>query len=354
MKWGVWYWLVFAMAVFFVWKNVHIKAEQIVLHSNEFGKEVSHDVQNNHGMSIRKVVIYPYENADKNHMLEQRGILIIHPGAKATIIICHGFMCDMVDTGFLRTLFTPKKYNFLTFNFRAHGQSAGEQECTFGQNEALDVSAAAQFVRHHPALHEKPLFVYGFSMGSVAAIEAQSQDCTLFDAMILDCPFDSSEAVLKHNIDRIKFSICGYEFGMPGKGILQKYAFNPYVQTFLKAALKTVVHLDAKNIPINICPFYPFESIRSVTVPCFFIHCRHDEKVPVDSVLNVFENAQGHKELWITAGRRHFDSFFYNPEEYIRRINQFFDSILDGSYCDTKVQRSVREDSIEIMRDINN
>jgi pimeloyl-ACP methyl ester carboxylesterase len=240
-------------------------------------------------------------------------------------------MCDKHDAGLMRRLFPRGKYNVMTFDFRAHGENIVGQECTLGRDEAHDVIAAGKFLKNHPDLKDKPLFVYGFSMGAAASIEAQARR-KLFDAMVLDCPFDSSEKVLQRGLDSVTFSIFGYEFELPGKSYLRQYAFHPYVQSFVKVLLKTVAQMSTQNIQLNVPRFSPQESVKQVSVPCFFIHCRNDEKVPLAAGRSVFDGAAGPKKMWITNGRRHFDSYFYNPERYTEKVRSFLNDVMHGKY----------------------
>ena len=79
-------------------------------------------------------------------------------------------------------------------------------------------------------------------------------------------------------------------------------------------------------------------------MPIFFIHCKNDQKVPVDQVINVYEGAAGYKRLWLTNGRRHYDSFFYNPEKYIENVREFYNQYLDGQLEDLP-QEGIVEDN---------
>jgi pimeloyl-ACP methyl ester carboxylesterase len=279
---------------------------------------------------VEKVTINSKVSPDSKESIARRGILVRYPSARATIVICHGFMCDKFDVGFVRQLFPKGSFNFLSFDFRAHGEDTKGQCCTFGRDEALDVIAAANFVKTHPDLKKLPVMVYGFSMGAVASIEAQAKQPDLFKAMILDCPFDSSENVVKKALANLKFNILGYEFEMPGRQLMEKYVFHPYVQEFVKFVLKTVGHMDAKNIQTYIYRFSPAESIKKVEFPCLFIHCKEDKRVPVDAIRSIYNGAQGPKRLWVTNGRGHYDSFFYNPEKYSRHITTFFNEVITG------------------------
>ena len=131
---------------------------------------------------------------------------------------------------------------------------------------------------------------------------------------------------------------------MPGKEFLQKYAFHPYVQALVKAGLKTVAQMDATLVNTNFCPLYPAESAKKITVPVFFIHCKNDQKVPVEQVMNVYENAAGYKRLWLTNGRRHYDSFFYNPEKYIENVRLFCDQVLNNEIAEMDQQEIVEDE----------
>ncbi len=297
----------------------------------EYGDIVGQAKDKKTGSIIEHITIYPQENGDSKKTIARNGILIRHKNAKATILLCHGFMCDKYDVGFFRYFFSKGNlFNFMSFDFRAHGENSISQCCTFGHNEAYDVITAAHFLKNHPHLKDKPLFTYAFSMGAVAAIEAQSKDKSLFDAMVLDCPFDSSENLIKKCLQNLKFSLFGYEFDVPGRSFLEKYAFHPYVQTLVKSILKTVTNLNVHNIQTYVHPLYPAESIKKVSIPCFFIHCKNDQNVPVQAIESVYKGAAGYKRLWLTNGRRHFDSFFYNPETYTERIQQFFSQVISG------------------------
>ncbi len=295
------------------------------------------------GATVEKINFYAQQGPDRDKHIKRTGLLVRYKNAVATILLCHGFMCDKFDAGFLRRLFPQGRFNVMSFDFRAHGENIEGQYCTFGRDEAYDVLAAAHFLKEHPDIKNKPLLVYGFSMGAVAAIEAQAQDPSLFKAMILDCPYDSSENIIKRGLDNAKFSLFGYEFSIPGRTLLQKYAFHPYVQSLVKTILKTVAKMDAQNIDLRVYPVNTAESIKKVSVPCFFIHCKHDEKVSVDAIKAVYNGAIGYKKLWLTNGRRHFDSFFYSPEKYTERVREFLEQVVRGK-LDNKVEQKIIED----------
>ena len=305
---------------------------------NEFGRTVEVDSRYIQGALVEYIELFPRESADSDKRLMRKGMFIRYPQAEATVVICHGFMCDKHDVAFLRKLFPRGKFNILTFDFRAHGEEVEGQSCTFGHDEVYDIQAAVEFVREHRHTKGLPIYAYGFSMGAVSAIQAQGRCGNLFDAMILDCPFASSENIIKKALSQLKIYLFGYEFDMPGRYLLEKYAFHPYVQSMLRVVLKTVAKMDSKNIPISIKPIYPIESVKKITVPCFFIHCKNDDRVAQEDVIGLYNSAGGYKRLWITKGRHHYDSFFYNPEQYIQRVRSFLTDVHSNKIADLSSQ----------------
>lgn len=319
---------------------------------SDYGATIAQNTKSIPKAIVEHIALHVPKKANSDEKIIRYGRLVRYPKAEATILICHGFMCDKFDVGFLRHMFPQGKYNFMTFDFRAHGENTDGQRCTFGRDESLDVITAAYFIKNHAELKETPILVYGFSMGAVAAIEAQAKDSSLFSAMVLDCPFDSSENIIRRSLEGIQFSFLGYDFSVPACSILQKYAFHPYVQSMIKNLLKAVANLDSKNIDIRMYPISPARSAENIHIPIKFIHCKNDEKVSVDAIKAVYDGAgSDYKELWLTNGRRHFDSYFYNPEKYIKEVRAFMDKVISGSIKDVHLKKVI-EDPDEVLAQI--
>lgn len=259
---------------------------------------------------------------------QRKGILVRRENAIGTILICHGYLGCKRDAIGLKHLFPL--YNVMVFDFRAHGELTDGQLSTIGRDEALDVMGAAKFIKSDPAMQNKPVMVFGYSMGAVASIEAQSQDETLFDAMILDCPFDSTDNSMRRGLDeQMKISVFGKEMNLPGKELYLKNMYNESgIAQFITSILfKQITNLDSKQVETKFVRVSPIDSIKKVTVPCLFIHCENDKKVPVAAVEGLYENKPGFKQLWITPGKKHFGSYNDHPEKYWYRVNKFLQTI---------------------------
>jgi len=308
-----------------------------------YGEVLSRDAQSVKGAVVEKIALYPRKTVHSRERIMRKAILISPENAKGTVIISHGFMCTKEDVLFLGSALFPD-YRRLVPDMRAHGENTEGQFCTLGRDEALDVAAAAQYVRNRPDLADEPLLIYGFSMGAVAAIEAQAKNPKLCDGLILDCPFEDSQSVINAGLDNMKFSFLGYQFSVPGRSLMKKYMFHPYVQSFVKTMLKAFAKMDTKNINAFVYPVHPAESIKKVSAPLLLIHCKNDEKIPVDSVKKIYNNAASkYKKLWVTNGRRHYDSFFYNPELYARRVAKFTSRLMEGRLTQAKKQKIIED-----------
>lgn len=288
-----------------------------------------------------------------NEHIARKGLLVTRPAARATILVMHGYTSSKVDMGILRLLFSP--YNILLFDFRAHGEDTEGQLSTLGYDEVHDVLAAVDFVRSHPKTRALPVIGYGFSMGAVTAIEAQACDSRLFNALILDCPFDSTEGLISRGLERalgkVHIPLLG-DYEIPGRSFLKKYATNRFVQPFLLFLLRIFAGMDSSRIPTMPKKVQPILSIKKVHVPVQFIHCYADEHVPVDALMQIYDNAGCYKRLWLTKGARHFGSLFNNPELYQQMIANFVEKVLNksiGKECQERILTDMTRHELEQM-----
>lgn len=280
-------------------------------------------------------------NHQSNEFIGRKGILVKRAHAKATILLLHGYGVDKYTMSPLRILL--KKFNCFSFDFRAHGEHAADQESTLGYDEVNDIFGAVDYIRSDIDLSRKPLIVIGFSMGAVSAIEAQSLDPNLFTAMFLDTPFSSSVDVVRRGIQNIRFNLFGYKFFLPGSSLLESYAFNPYVQPFLQMILRLKTSLNTKQINTFAKATAPSESIKKVFVPTYFVVTKNDGKVSVNEVKSVYDNDPStYKRLWVANGRDHCDAILYNPEKYEKIVNDFINDVLT---------RKVKTSSAEVIYD---
>ncbi|TDN40121.1 alpha/beta fold hydrolase [Hymenobacter sp. UV11] len=110
------------------------------------------------------------------------------PGARGTVILCHGYTSDRSrlrpEAGYFRQL----GYAVLLLDFSGNGASEGYQT-TIGYREADDVVAAFRWTQaRQPGA---PVVLYGVSMGAVAILRAESELGLRPAASIVECPYGS-------------------------------------------------------------------------------------------------------------------------------------------------------------------
>ena len=270
--------------------------------------------------------------------LQRKGIVVRKPHAIGTVIICHGYLGCKRDALALKHLFPL--YNIVVFDFRAHGDDKEGQVSTIGRDEAFDVIAAVKFVKSDPEMAGKPIIAFGYSMGAVSAIQAQAMDATLFDAMILDCPFASTDEAMRRGLEeKMKISLFGRQFTIPGQQFLLDHMYDQSAQAITNFLFKAITQLDSKKVATKFVRVVPIESVKKITVPCFFIHCENDKKVTISDVQSLYNNKPGFKRLWITQGKAHFGSYQNNPELYWYKVNKFLTKLRERTIDDREQEK---------------
>lgn len=94
-----------------------------------------------------------------------------------TVILCHGLASQKAIDVVLARGFVPYGYNVLIFDFRAHGQSAG-QLTSYGYRERQDVLGAVRYLQTHRPDQSRFIYGVGVSMGGAALIAAAADDST--------------------------------------------------------------------------------------------------------------------------------------------------------------------------------
>jgi pimeloyl-ACP methyl ester carboxylesterase len=304
----------------------------LLYHNCVYGSLVFSSVQNNYDLSdikaqltnteIQKIQFHVMLDGSTPYSFVRHGFMVKRKDALGTVLICHGYLGCKQDAIALRHLFP--QYNIVAFDFRAHGDARHGQFSTIGRDEAYDVIGAVDFIRSEADLQDKPIIAFGYSMGAVAAIQAQSIDPTLFSAMILDCPFDSTDAAMSRGLDtKLQFSLFGKTITLPLKGLILKYMYTDFAQMVTEYLFQKITAFDSKRVATKFVKVTPLESIKKITVPCLFIHCQNDNKVPVEAVQALYDAKPGFKRLWITQGKKHFGSYSNDPELYWYKVNKF-------------------------------
>jgi len=278
----------------------------------------------------------------------RKGVLITRPQAVGTVVVCHGFTQSKHEAAFFRTFFPH--FNVVAFDFRAHGDLVDGQYSTIGNDEIYDVKGAVDFVKSLPEFQDKPIVGFGFSMGAVTLIQAQAEFPDLFNAMIMDSPFDSSSDCMAACIEKmLTVKLFGQKYRIPGKKVMMKCLYCERLQPLMRQVFRYATGFKNVAAKTKFVPVLPIENAPKITVPCYFITCENDQKVPIACVRRLYNAVSApYKRLWITKGIRHCGSCLDSPELYAYRVNKFINNVLNNSYTEPEKVHDDRHEGMII------
>lgn len=224
-------------------------------------------------------------------------------GSKRCIIMIHGLNTNRAHSEVklleIAKAFYNQGYNILTFDLRAHGESEGDH-LWLGYYEAYDVLGAFDFLVGKKKISPRHIGMMGFSYGAMAAILAAKKE--KIAALVVDsCPGDTLKLV---------------------KRAMKKFFIPSPVFYCAKMIMEKCFGVDVDELNTG-------EAIKKITTPMFFIHGTNND-IPVEEITELYKTkCKNHlDEIWLTEGVGHAGSYLVFPEEYIRRIVDFFKKTL--------------------------
>jgi uncharacterized protein len=195
----------------------------------------------------------------------------------------------------------PAGYSVLAPDLRAHGESGGDT-ITFGLYEKDDTIAWARWMRGRGC---RQIFAMGESMGASILILAQAQE-PVFAKIVAECPFaDLLDAAEQYAERMMRLpSVVGRPLSK-----LAVLAGSSWVQ------LREGLDLRASS---------PLQAIEKVRVPLLLIHGAKDEKTPASHSQRLLAANVRHGSLWLVPNAGHVRSYAVAPQEYQRRVLDFF------------------------------
>lgn len=197
----------------------------------------------------------------------------------------------------LAQAFVKHGYNVFMFDFRGHGESGGTRY-SFGELETRDVGGALAYLKGRGF---SEVGTIGFSMGAATALNSAAQYPEM-RAVVADSSF--ADAVLEA------------ETMLPGVSGLP-----PIVVPGMISMARVMYGIDlTDDVPAHAVA-------RLGNRPVLLIHGTADELVPV-SHFYILQKAGANDpnlESWLLPNVCHTCAYKYNPEEYTRRVIDFFD-----------------------------
>jgi len=243
---------------------------------------------------------------------EPRGLIVFAHEYASDAYSCARYCRPLLDAG----------YEVLTFDFRGHGRSGGEQDYKPRQwateREQSDMLGAIAYAEDYLAQRRRPsaLGLFGISRGAGAAILG-AVGVPSVRVIVTDGAF-STDTTLEHLMKRWSTIFARVR--------VVAESHPPVFWRFLRWLL--LRHCKRKF-------GCRFPSVRKAIVrlghtPILFIHGARDSLIPVTQSKLLYELAKGPKELWIVPSAKHNHAVVAQPQEYARRIVRFFDAHLAG------------------------
>lgn len=194
-------------------------------------------------------------------------------------------------------------YNVVLMDSRAHGESGGELP-TYGWKEREDTRAvvdalkAAEPVRH--------LFALGESMGASIALQSAAVDPCI-EAVVAEAAFrDLHEAAFDYA-------------GLHWRPLLGKTLFFPGVWAVLRRGEREG-GFPAAGVS-------PEKAVAARAFPVLLICDEADTTLPCRHTESIYAAARGPKTIWEVPGAFHTAALGVAPEEFRRRVLDFFAAV---------------------------
>ena len=210
----------------------------------------------------------------------------------ALILVGHGHSDSRSPEHF--AMYARNGYGVLAWDFRAHGESSGE-DSTIGYYESLDVEAALNFGLQQKNIEH--IGAWGGSMGGAAVLETASRREEI-EAVVLDSTF----ATLEDELNKL----------------ISSKIFLPFVRFFAE-----------KETGLNIDMLRPVDRIKEISPrPVMIIQGEEDPVIPIDSAQILYEAAGDPRFLWTETGVGHVGMYSVYPVLYEAQVISFFDRYL--------------------------
>jgi alpha-beta hydrolase superfamily lysophospholipase len=192
------------------------------------------------------------------------------------------------------TAFHDIGYDILMVDFRGAGGSSGA-DTTLGVREAKDVARVVEYTRQ--TWPDRPIMLYGVSMGSAAILRAIAVEGVKPDAIIIESPFNRLLDTVRNRFDAMGVpSFPGAELVVFWGGVQQ--GFDGFAHN-------------------------PVDYARSVECPTLLMHGERDSRVTTTQARAIYEQLGGRKEFVSFPGVGHESLIAAAPEVWKEHVAQF-------------------------------
>ena len=179
-------------------------------------------------------------------------------------------------------------------DFRGSGGSSGETT-SIGFFEARDVSAAVEFTRSR--FPQKPLVIWGVSMGAAATLRAVGDLGTRADGLLLEAPFATLHSAVVNRF---------HSLGLPALGIADLLVF-----------------WGGEQQGFDGFKHNPVDYAGRVHAPTLLMLGSRDDRVLMSEGRAIYDALRGEKQFEIFDGLRHESLVRGRREQWVRVVHGF-------------------------------
>lgn len=218
--------------------------------------------------------------------------------AQGTAIVVHGYGDNHIVFLYLVRMYRDEfNYNVLFPDLQYHGYSEGDH-IQMGWYDRFDIEKWIPLA--HDLWNDDFMVLHGVSMGGACVMMTSGDELPDYVKCIVeDCGYSSVVEQFNNN---------------------RKQSFGFIPPDILQSASATCKAKFGWG-------FWEASSVKQLakcSLPMLFIHGDADDFVPTYHVWqNYNAKTQGYKELWITNGAVHANSYARYPEEYTKRVREF-------------------------------
>lgn len=219
------------------------------------------------------------------------------------VICVHGYMASGErDYAVMAKALHEAGYHVLLIDQRAHGHSEGKY-LGFGCLEREDLYRwIRRMDRHFDG--KCSIYLHGISMGSATVLMTSALNLPpSVKGITADCGYTSPEAVMK-------------KVAVKKKG----------TELIVESLLALLDGICRRRAGYSLKEGSALKAVASASCPIFLIHGDRDQLIPVEMARELYRACRSQKGLWIVRGANHAESFYLEPEEYMRRMLAFFDA----------------------------
>ena len=218
--------------------------------------------------------------------------------ARGIVILAHGVDGSRLAMMKPANMLAKSGFSCLIFDFRGRGES-GRTNCTIGFKEVDDLLGAVGFIKGRSELKQLPMGVLGHSMGGAVAIIAASREKRL-SSVVSESPFASLDHAIANHFQST--------LGFAG------FLFSPVVTKFGEILIGS----RASDVA-------PIKCVKLLSPrPLMLIEDQDDRLCPPSETQALLDTAEEPKSRWIVPGAGHVQAVIVAPDEYEKRVTEFF------------------------------